>query len=182
MKVYILKADANNFQNLDMVNENDWEWSQKIDGSHLASYWKPLAVHVLYDEDLDKYLPASDFPLLAFHIPIFSKRAAFTLGDMLAGHGELLPLLCREGEYYAYNVTCVLDALDEDGSNLVRFPDGRILDIKSYSFYPDKLGNCPIFKLPQTPLMDVFVTDEFKHKVEESKLTGFTFKLVYNTD
>jgi hypothetical protein len=54
------------------------------------------------------------------------------------------------------------------------------MNIEDYSFNFAKLGGCPIFKLPQTPLMDVFVTEEFKQRVEESKLTGFTFKFIGN--
>jgi hypothetical protein len=177
MNVYILKHDANRFQNLGCIGEDYIDWLQRFDGSSLASSWKPLTVEVIPEEDDP---PASDFPALALHMPIFSKKATLALKETLDKHGELLPLLCKDGEYYAYNVTRVIDILNEDKSNLVRFPNGRILDIKDYSFNSAELGDCPIFKLPQTPLMDVFVTEAFKQKVEESGLTGFTFKFVGN--
>lgn len=177
MNVYILKPDANRFQNLICTGEDYVDWFLKFDGSSLRSSWKPLVVQVFHKEEDP---PASDYPSLALHIPVFSKRATLVLKEMLDKHGELLPLLCREGEYHAYNVTRVLDILNEGNSNLVRFTSGRILNIEDYSFNFAELGDYPIFKLPQTPLMDVFVTEEFKHKVEELGLTGFTFKFVGN--
>ena len=177
MNVYILKPDANRFQNLLCIDEDCIDWLQKFDGSSLASFWKPLTVEVIPEEDNP---PASDFPKLALHIPTFSKRATIALKEILDKHGELLPLLCREGEYYTYNVTRVLDILNEDKSTIVRFSDGGILNIEDYSFNFAELGDCPIFKLPRMPLMDVFVTEAFKQKAEESGLTGFTFKFVGN--
>jgi hypothetical protein len=133
---------------------------------------------VYYGEKKKKL--ASDFPYLSLHIPVFSRRAVLALDNILYKHGEVLPLFRREDEYYAFNVTRVLNLLNEDKSNLVLFSDGTILDIKSYSFNFFDLTGYPIFKLPQSLLKDVFVTEEFKRRVEESKLTGFTFMFVGN--
>ena len=177
MDVYILKPDTNRFQNLICIGEDYVDWLQKFDGSSLASSWEPLAVQVFYEEE---NLPASDYPSLALHIPVFSKRATLALKEALDKHGELLSLLCGDGEYYAYNVTCVLDILNEEKSTLVRFSSGRTLNIEDYSFNSADLGDYPIFKLPQTLLRGVFVTQAFKQKVEESGLTGFTFKFIGN--
>jgi hypothetical protein len=80
----------------------------------------------------------------------------------LEGRGELLPLECKEGDYFILNVTNVVDALDEEKSKIVRFPDGKkIMDIKDFVFMPSKLKNVDILKLPQQPLGQVFVTDKF---------------------
>jgi hypothetical protein len=180
MNVYLLDADVNNFQNLELENINDDELLEKFDGTPLSNYWKPLAVRILYlyDDEEDKSRPASDTPGLASHIPVFSERAVRSLNDLLRPYGEFLPLKCNQGKYFAFNVTCVIDALDEDKSDIVRFDTGRILDIKKYVFNMDKIGSIPIFKLQQIPLVRVFVTDGFARQIEAAGLTGFSLKLL----
>ena len=93
MNVYILKPDANRFQNLICTGEDYVDRLQKFDGSSLGASWEPLVVQVFHEEEGP---PASDYPSLALHIPVFSKRATLALKEMLDKHGELLPLLCRE--------------------------------------------------------------------------------------
>ncbi len=66
-----------------------------------------------------------------------SLRAAEVLQPILEGNGELLPLDCEEGDYFIFNVTRVVDALDESDSDLVKFPDGkRIMEVKRFVFFP----------------------------------------------
>ncbi len=100
--------------------------------------------------------------------------------DLLKPSGELLPLRYSVAEYLAYNVTRVIDALDEDSSSIVRFPTGRVMSISKYSFVPDLVGSSAIFKIPQLPKAHVFVTDEFARRVQESRLSGFTFLKVWD--
>lgn len=117
---------------------------------------------------------------MAFHVPVFNARAADLLRPLLIDNGELLPLLCDEGSYFAYNVTTVLDALDLEKSSIIRFASGRIMDITRHEFLQAKVTHS-IFKIPQVPWMEVFVTDEFRDAVSQHRLTGFTFKLVWES-
>ncbi|HOJ99514.1 MAG TPA: hypothetical protein PLW34_08140 [Termitinemataceae bacterium] len=48
-----------------------------------------------------------------------------------------------------------------------------------YCFYPERLKGLTVFKLPELPLQNVFVTDPFVQRVQEGKLVGFNFKLVW---
>ncbi|MGH9962797.1 MAG: imm11 family protein [Pyrinomonadaceae bacterium] len=125
-------------------------------------------------------LPLGDFPLMALHVPVFSERAVALLQPVLIENGELLPLSCNEGSYFAYNVTTVLDALDVEKSSVIRFTDGGIIDITRHEFFPTKVTSL-IFKIPQMPRMDVFVTDEFQEAVSRHDLKGFDFKLVWKS-
>lgn len=176
--MYILNADANKYQNLVLADEDDWEVIYRFNGKPLRSFWMPLSVKVLYDDDQNKNLPASDFPLLFSTLPVFSERAVKLLEPLLKGDGELLPLSCNEGNYVAFNVTRVVDALNAEQSDLVRFSDGKIMDIRRYVFDRDKLTNGDLFKIPQTPQGKVFVTDKFKEAVQEAGLTGYVFEPV----
>jgi hypothetical protein len=97
---------------------------------------------------------------------------------MLQENGEILPLSCREGEYYAFNVITSIDVLDESNSEVERFESGRIMHIEKYAFFGDKLRDATIFKIPQSKAR-TFVTDKFRKAVIDNSLTGFDFIKVW---
>jgi hypothetical protein len=85
-------------------------------------------------------------------------------------------------EYFLFNVTRVIDALDESKSDIVRFQGkSKILDIESHYFCEEKLARTAIFKIPQIVTMDVFVTDLFVERVQTEGLKGFRFPLVWHS-
>jgi uncharacterized protein DUF1629 len=175
MKVLILKPDANHYQGLlPSDRSNSLEVFHRFNGTPFGSSWIPWKVEIDRPKGYEN-LPFGDFPGMALHVPVFTERAAALLEPLLSGNGELLPLVCDEGSYFAYNVTTVLDALDEEKSSMIRFPSGRIMNITRHEFFPEKVTS-PIFKIPQTPLMNVFVTEEFQAAVSKHDLKGFNFK------
>ena len=180
MRVYILEADSNHYQNLILPNESDWETLHgAFDGIPLGDSWTPLPVAVLRDQD-HRGRPAGDYPSLAGNIAVFSPRALDALGDLLEGNGEVLPLSCPDGEYVAFNVTRVVDALDVERSDVRRFKSsGRIRDIERFEFRPELLGGLSIFKLPEIPDMRIFVTERFVQRVQQAGLAGFLFQLAW---
>jgi hypothetical protein len=176
MKTFILSADANNFQNLVFPNESGSEIVYHFDGRPLLTSWKKWVLDILYDDDMNRKLPPSDFPSFAPHIPVFSTRAFKLLSDFLVPFGEFLPVDCNDDEYFIYNVTKIVDALDEEKSTIKRFKSsGRIMEITNYEFESILLKNVPIFKIPQTSLMDVFVTESFVEQIRKHELIGFSF-------
>jgi len=79
--------------------------------------------------------------------------------------------------YFALNVTQFADALVESASDVKRFPGSlRALAIERYVFDPDLLGDLEVFKIPQRPKPDVYVTDKFLLTVEEHRLRGFALR------
>jgi hypothetical protein len=121
-------------------------------------------------------LPPSDFPHLAVSVPVFSLRALNVLWGMLEENGEIFPLSCTEGEYYAFHVTSFIDALDESHSEVERFESsGRIMQVLTYVFFGDRLTGATIFKTPQFPRSEVYVTDKFHKLVIANGLLGFKF-------
>jgi hypothetical protein len=171
MQVAVLRSDSDNYQTVALVDDSQWaELIEMFDGSPMAASWKPVEIEVLYKGERSQ----SDFPEFS-GLAVFSARAADVLRDVLEPHGELLELNCTNGDYYVYNVTNVVDALDEDASEVKRFrSSGRIMRVISYEFKPDALG-APVFKLPQLVKSYVFVTDEFVRRAEEAGLNGFDF-------
>ena len=180
MNVYSLCLDVDQYQSLELVNlDSDWEAMYKVDGTPIKT-WHPL--EVFFDEE-EAQLSAGDFPSLFGNIPVLSQRAVQVLQPLIAGDGELLPLECAEGQYFILNVTNVVDGLNEAASEIVRFPDGKkVLDIKQFVFVPAKVQNVNIFKLPQTPLGQVFVTDGFVEAVRDASLVGVNFVWLWSSE
>ena len=130
--------------------------------------WSPPAVRIVRDglggED-------SDFALLATE-PAFSARAVQILGDLLQKSGQLLPLLSADGEFYHWNVTTIIDALDQEASELQRFSDGGVMMVDRWAFRSDQLKEVTAFKIPQLPGAFTFVTDIFIDRFRGAGLTG----------
>lgn len=179
MNVYILDADVEKYLSIYYSNSDDIvEFNRKFDGSSLKKSWTGKEE---FEFGRDR-LPKGDTPGLSSHIPVFSPRAVEMLADLLKDSGELLPITCEGEDYFLFNVTRRVDALDEDASVLERFDDGDILRIVRYCFKEDKLIGVNIFKLPQEPLSYPYVTDAFVRRVENSGLKGFEFRLVWSSD
>lgn len=184
-RVYIMRADANKYDMLiPVAAEKAFVLYKTFDGHSQINSWTPLKVIVLQEEEQTKKLQG-DFPALTSNIPVFSEYASQVLNDILANNGEILPLDCgnKDAIYYAYNVTKVVDALDLEKSEIKYFKDStKVMRIVHYAFKPEKLHNVYIFRLPQMPLMYVFVTDDFVDVVTRNKLTGFAFEQVWPDD
>jgi hypothetical protein len=176
MKTYILEAAPDIYQCLVLSLNEDMFWYRRLTGIPVAQEWPTPQVDIIYQHPKGKWLQASDFPSFTVsHIPVFSTKAVEILGDVLTKNGELLPLNCIDGEYFAYNVLNLVSALDQEKSDIVRFPAGRIMTVRKYALYEDKLADQMIFKIPEIVLLSVFVTDRFKNQIEDAGLTGFCF-------
>jgi hypothetical protein len=175
--IHLLDSDLDAFQNLLAPEDSGFaDLVGKFNGAAITEDFGPLKIE-LNPDTAD--LPRGDFPsLLLPHIPVFSRHAADLLASVLTPYGQLWPLLCEDAEYIMFNVTTLVDAMNEDDSDIVRFKSGRIMEIRNYVLNERRLNAAPIFKLPQTALMDVFVTDEFVNMVLASHLKGFSFKPV----
>lgn len=179
MKVFILDADVNNYRGIYYKDEDDIvDFNRRFIGNPLKRDWKG---HHKF-EFVPARLPKGDSPGLSTHIPVFSTRAVKALVHCLEGNGELLPIVCDGEDFFLFNVTRVIDALDETNSEVKRFTSGRIMDVITFSFHQERLLSKTVFKIPQLVLSDVFVTDPFVERVIKAKLKGFKFHLVWSSD
>jgi hypothetical protein len=174
MTVFELKADANNYEVLALADSQGWGMILDHLGGLMGHAWEPPEVEILRDEEHTNR-PRSDFPSLGGVLPVFSRRAVDALRDVLTANGEILPLVCAEGEYFAYNTLKVVDALDEERSAVKRFKDGGVMRVVHHEFLPEKLHGVSVFKIPQTIRSRTYVTDEFVRRVREAGLVGFNF-------
>jgi hypothetical protein len=161
------------------VRKDDFERINiEVNGASRAEMWKPIAMHVIHEDQGHKYL-RSDSPWLSSHALIFRSGAIIALGELLRLNGELLPLACSEADLVMYNPTKVLDALDEEASTLVRFDSGRIMMIRKYVFRSEVIEGIDVFKIPNLRASPTFLSQRFVNRWNESGLKGLEFKQVW---
>ena len=180
MNIYRLQAEREGFRWLALAQEPDRGLLSVLQGLPAAAAWRtPLVAATEIDFEGRTLTILPDFPV--FTTPaVFSRRAVDALLDLLAESGEILPLSCDEGDFFVFNVTQPLDALDESASELRRFGrdgGGRVKQIVRHAFLPERV-TASIFRIPQKPLR-LYVTQRFVDRVEGAGLTGFRFSSVW---
>jgi hypothetical protein len=174
MTVYELLGRPDRYQSFTTADTEEWhEKPHWFSGRPMAEEWEPPHLEIYGKSRVGRRLVPGDFSTFSTH-PVFSKRAVEALDDVLRANGELLPIDTPQGTYYAFNVLTSIDALDEEHSELRRFPEGGIYSFRRYAFHNDRLGDATIFKIPQN-LVRTYVTDAFVKRVEEAGLVGFRF-------
>ncbi|MEN6448887.1 MAG: hypothetical protein ABFC96_00210 [Thermoguttaceae bacterium] len=153
---------------------NDWLWedfrplnygTRDLATTRLAAVWKPLEV-------IGRVRKCNDYPCSGSP-PIFSQRAVDALRDLLEPNGELLPLVSKLGNYYAYNITTLVDALDRNRSQIEWLKDQVIAGtIERYEFIPERLEGLSVFRIIES-WTDVYITEAFAARVRECHLDGF---------
>jgi hypothetical protein len=125
-------------------------------------------------------------PMLGDHIAgdasalFMTKEAIGKLRHVMGGI-ELLGLDCDFGDYCAVNVLDVLDCIDYERSEFVRFSpkseddQPRIMRFVRYAFIADRIQGHHLFKIPDLPRSYIFADEVFIKAVEDSGVTGFEF-------
>lgn len=180
MRIWKLDFELDKYDNLTFKEKLSIEEIQSFDGRPKKKYWKNKEVVRLEPE---KELAFSDAPGLLAHLPVFSEKAIGVLNKFLENTCEVLPLENSEDNFYAINIMTVLECIDYEKSEYKLFKDGkRIMRFKKYSFIKNEIQDQHIFKIKDEPLGNPFVSDEFRDMVMSSKLSGFVFKLVWDSE
>lgn len=176
MRIYQYRVNLDRFKMLACAEEDlMYLLSLRMDGTSLNERWTPFKVW--WDPAIGG--PAPDFP--HFPYPVVSGRVRELMGEELSQSGELLRLYSDDGEFYFYNVTSVLDCLDEQRSSGERFPDGRYMFLRRHVFKPAAIQGHSVFTIPQMANgKDVFVTEDFRKLVSRHKLRGFRPREVWS--
>lgn len=161
------------------VHDTDHEYLWSLDGTPRQATWRPVPVARLTADEHGNPREPADLPWLGGHVLVLRPSAVAALGGVLDQHGELLPLDCPDAELWLFNTMTVVDALDEDDSELVRFDDGTILAVERYAFRPEAVA--PIFKVPQLLRGPLFVSDEFASTLADAGLTGLDLTEVWRS-
>jgi len=160
------------------VREAEGDAFERLGGRAIdPNSWPKIAVRVVRDGSGGT--EATDFGLV-WTEPALNFRTVEALSDILRANGQILPLLSENGDYCVYNVTTLLDALDEDRSVLKRFSSGGIMSVQRFVFRPQVIAAYPIFKIPQLPRAHTFITDAFLRRVKTARLTGLAPKTLWD--
>lgn len=171
-QVYRLRY-AEGFEWLLPENEVDFDLL-RFDGKARASGWTPIKMKRVRISEHGQVLKQADFPACSGgDMLIVGHRAKSVLGMHLEKIGELLPLLCDEGDFWALNVTRLVDVLDELKSDLLRASNsGSVLRIRKHQFRPSDLSEEGFFKLHQTPRGLIYASTALAETIATSGLVG----------
>ena len=180
MKIWELELDWDKYDNLQPVVDWSLEMIRSFDGRKKLQEWEPIEVERLEPE---KGLDLADNMWISTPVPVFSEKAKQLVEGILGDTVEFLPTISTEGEFWLVNVTTVLDCVDYEKSEIIRFKSsGRIMDIKKFVFFEEKVKGIDMFKIKEMPLQFPFVSDRFKELIESSDLTGFGFRLLWDSE
>jgi hypothetical protein len=162
------------------VDDRDFEMFATFDGTRRESTWRPVRVGLLHDDEGGGARETSDFPWLGSYVLVLRPRAVDSLGSILRSAGELLPLACDEADLWVLNHLHIVDALDENGSDIVRFSTGRVMTVERWSLNLDRLGSEAIFKVPQLMRGPLLFNESFVEAVAAAGLRGIEFNEVWS--
>ena len=178
-KIYRLENDIINFLWVTPVDENDFDILLNIEGDSVKTNWRELNFEFIYENSNDGKVPKGDFPNFMAGVLVFSKMAKDELDLFLTSEIEFLDIIIENELYYIANVVEIVDCLNIKKSKVKYFDNSKdIMEIQKYSLYKEKLINSMIFRIDNFKT-EIFVSDQFKKKVESSNLLGFKFEEVY---
>jgi hypothetical protein len=168
------------FEWVRLDRDEDYRVLLDLDARPALPGWTPLAAHLLTrDDGTGRERRRAELPWLGRQALVLRDDAIDALGPLLEPFGELLPLACPDARLAIVHLTNVLDALDEERSELVRFGSGRIMTITRYELLADRLAAPQAFKLPQMPGGAMLLTGDLVERIEAAGFAGTAFQLVW---
>lgn len=165
-----------------------YEGGQKVDhdplvdqldrpGVPLAGSWVPFEVELVSREGRSAFESVDAPQLIGNRFLVLKESAVPGVAEDLAPYAEFLPLLCPQEPLVLVNVITVVDAVDEQASQLKRFSNGRIMRIDRVAFDEDALPAQGVFRVPQA-VGRMFCTEATATVLRE-RLTGVNLRPVW---
>ena len=144
-----------------------------FDGKRLASTWKVPDVHWNPGQPGARVV---DFPFFAYGALLCSHSAWCILEPNLVTEVEILPVEVEGLHYHLLNPLQIIDCLDEEQGQFLRYKTGRVTDIDHYVFDEAKLNGVYLFKTPELTRTSLYATQAFREIIEEHLLEGLEFR------
>lgn len=175
MKIWKLLSD-NKSMGLDCVDDC-FDTLDELCG-HPVNNWIKPKLKVCYKGKF------KDYPHLISGIPVFTPESLKLLGDLMVQNVQLLDVevINTNIEYKLGNVLVLTDVVNYEHCVIHRFPTGRFLEFKKIVFFEERVAEQHIFKVPEESKSYVFVSDQFRERVLNSKLKGFDFIEVWDSE
>jgi len=180
--VYKITFDTENFQTVALKDATvDVNKHYFLDGSTKKDEWITPEVYCPNPEK-----EPGDFTMLHPSFLILRKRAKKLLRGFYY-NAENLPVSSENETLTAVNFTECLNLFDRNNAEFERDPEtNKIAAITKYAFHIRRFSESTVFKIPQRNGVDIFCYEgikdpdqEFKHRVEKSKLRGLVFEKVW---
>lgn len=123
--------------------------------------------------------PISDSPPCNTALRILSRRALEALRDLIEPSCEILPLESALGDFYAINCLAQVDCVDLAKSDFRTYDSGRVAQMYTWVFEPDRLPNVHVFRTPES-FQTFLVSPTFMARVREHRLLGFMFYTLWS--
>jgi hypothetical protein len=192
MKIYDIHPvnSIKNHRHLEILSDRDEFMRVAYDVTNfehrMIDSWKPIAIQ--WSQDLLKRKTV-DIPPFWDNISIIPQHVVTKIGDLLEQNGELLPLESQDGDFYLYHVTNVLNNVLDIENSYVQWSSlnpSEMTDVYLYTFFKENLRDEMIFKMPLygTDRLQprCFATNKFKSIVEQNKITGWQFDLIWDSE
>jgi hypothetical protein len=178
LKVYRVGVATQRYQFFESDKLEFRETFWKIHCEELGNLWKPPPVYVFNPKKKEGhfvgFLGGRVFAVTQETMKSFGKLQTF-----FEQSGELLPFTHKSRQFFAFNCTNCLNALDEDKTV---YSSGRA-SIDRYAFLPTRFHFSLLTVPDSRELLAVeglsAREDEFKGYVEKGKLTGLLFEEVW---
>lgn len=161
-------------------NNEVWDFLDSINGESKIDSYIPLKV-----KKMNKKGILLNVAWLRTGLLVIDEEAVNVLKKYIDLYGELLPLELKEKEksFYIFNVTNVVDCLDEEKSEFhILGYSKKITNVRKPIFKEDIVKNNDIFRIPRHGKSFTFISDDLKKYIESSGLTGFNFKLAWDSE
>jgi len=157
------------------VDPEDYETIEcRLTGQPQAATWKPITMHLIRD-DQGRQLSPSPAPWLGSYAWVLRPEAILAMGSLLREYGELLPLSCHGAKLMLFHCLTIVDALDEDASDVHYFAEGHIMGVLHYVLRAKAIGAAEIFTLANLPAGPIFVGQRFVDMWRNAGLEGLDF-------
>lgn len=185
MKIWRLEIDFGEYESFQLVNK-DRQFLREFKNKILSGKPQNGELDNMEVEIVEGEL-ASDLPKLwsASGTMLISEKAKKYLESLISDCVEFIPLKYQSVTIYIVNILRITDAIDYENAIFRRLDSGLVVGLESYSFVTSKIQGFNMFKLMLNDRIystEIFVTSEFKTRVEENKLLGFKFVEVWDSN
>ena len=83
---------------------------------------------------------------------------------------------------FLWQPLAVVDAVNFETSEVIRFKSGKLMYVRRYSFYRDRVLGIEAFKIPQFRSSPVFYSERAAEMILAATRPGLEFRIVWSFD
>lgn len=155
-----------------------------ISSDPLGPSWKPPAIHSSRLPQRILKLGPPDFGEVSPGNYLMQPKVYEALKPLWKDAGETFEAETTRGPYLLFHVTKEIDGLDCDQSEISYFDEEQtdVMMVNRYKFRDEVIQGNHLFRIPQSYMLESFVTQEVKDIVKAEGFTGFFFEKIHWAD